>query len=124
MNIITHIEEYDSDRRDFNKWKRKSAGKWKYAVTGEWSTMSGTSGYHRFYYRVSEDRTYWALKVSGFPTRIVATAFTPDVVIAEELIGTMIRRVEQQEGGIWIEGIYDCADDIDVQVLWEAWKNS
>jgi hypothetical protein len=123
MLIATYLDQNNESRRNFSKWRNWAKGDWKDCIVGEWSTMSGTFGTHQFFYRVSDCRKFWALKLNGFPTRIVAAAVTEGDARTEEVIGRMVKRVENA-GGEWIEGVFGAADGFDLDAFWRAYNHA
>ena len=123
MLIATYLDKENEDRRNFSQWRNESDGVWNDCIVGEWSTMSGTFGSRRYFYRVSNCQKYWALKVEGAPTRIVAAAVTEGDSPSEEVIGRMVKRVEDS-GGEWIDGVLDAAYGFDLDVFWEAYDHA
>lgn len=121
MHVATYMAKQPAERRMFELWKGRTKGPWIFAMVGEWSTMSGGSGKLRFWYRTSRDGKHWALKLDGFPTRVVATAVAPQFIQRERVIGAMIKSIEQA-GGEWVDGIFDASPDLDLDLLWDAWE--
>ena len=121
MLITTYLDTDSVNHRNFTLWRYRAKGDWTDSIVGEWSTMSGSFGYRRYFYKVSDCRKYWALKINGFPTRIAAAAATGRNVPKEEVIGRMVKRVEGA-GGEWIDGVYEATDGFDIGIFWEAYS--
>lgn len=88
-------------------------------MSGEWSNLSGFSGKHRFYLNSSDDKVFWSIYSIGFPSRITAAAFAPEVVPNAVVAGSMLRAVSIA-GGDSIDSIDEVSDQVDSDLLWNT----
>jgi hypothetical protein len=101
--------------------RRSAEGQWIFLISGEWSQSPYHQGDIKFFVRSSRAEKHWALLVSGFPRRIVATAFTPEPAQLEVVAAAMMRAVKQADGE-YIDLVEDYGDDVDGAVLWRLYR--
>jgi hypothetical protein len=117
IRIYTYVCEKDAE--EFARLKKQKWGQWDFLVSGEWSQSPYHQGNHRFFIASTPDHGYWALKSTGFPTRIIAIARVQGDLCLEKIAGQMMRAVADLDGDC-IEMVHKFGN-IDRGLLWDTY---